>query len=85
MSDSKRLVHETLCLCCDCRGTSDGIVKKLEVVTLSANVPVQRFAQHNHLPVHTWPPMNVDGQFDVGVVVSFGCLLPERLIDKFPL
>lgn len=78
-------MHELFCLFCVCRNANDGIVEKLEVVTLSTNVPVQRFAQHNHLPVHSWPPNNVDGQFDVGVVVSFGCLLPERLINKFPL
>lgn len=56
----------------------------LEVVTLSGDIPVKRFAQQNQLPLHGWPPDNVDGQFDVGVVVSFGCLLPERLISKFP-
>lgn len=59
-------------------------METLEVVTLSGDVPVKRFAQQNHLPVHRWPPDNVDGQFDVGVVVSFGCLLHERLINKFP-
>lgn len=59
-------------------------MESLEVVTLSGEVPVKRFAQQNHLPVHSWPPDNVDGRFDVGVVVSFGCLLPERLINKFP-
>ncbi|KAF3833334.1 hypothetical protein F7725_026999 [Dissostichus mawsoni] len=42
------------------------------------------FALQNQLPVHSWPPHSVDGQFDVGVVVSFGCLLPEKLINKFP-
>ncbi|XP_044045069.1 methionyl-tRNA formyltransferase, mitochondrial isoform X2 [Siniperca chuatsi] len=66
------------------RSSSKGIVESLEVVTLSGEVPVKRFAQQNHLPVHSWPPDNVDGQFDVGVVVSFGCLLHERLINKFP-
>lgn len=85
---NKNTSHKNLhgiCCVCVCRNANDGIVEKLEVVTLSPTVPVQRFAQHHHLPVHTWPPLNVDGQFDVGVVVSFGCLLPERLIKKFPL
>lgn len=66
------------------RSSSDGIIESLEVVTLSNDVPVKRFAQQKHLPVHSWPPQNVDGRFDVGVVVSFGCLLQERLIKKFP-
>uniref|UniRef100_I3KBC1 Methionyl-tRNA formyltransferase, mitochondrial n=1 Tax=Oreochromis niloticus TaxID=8128 RepID=I3KBC1_ORENI len=64
--------------------TSEGIVETLEVVTLAGDVPVKRFAQENHLPLHSWPPDDVNGRFDVGVVVSFGCLLPERLIRKFP-
>ena len=59
-------------------------MESLEVVTLSGDAPVKRFAQRNHLPLHSWPPGNVDGRFDVGVVVSFGRLLPERLINMFP-
>ncbi|XP_035508482.1 methionyl-tRNA formyltransferase, mitochondrial [Morone saxatilis] len=66
------------------RSSSGGVVESLEVVTLSGDVPVKRFAQQNRLPLHSWPPDKVDGQFDVGVVVSFGCLLPEKLINKFP-
>lgn len=59
-------------------------MESLEVVTVSGNVPVKKFAQQNQLPLHTWPPDNVDGRFDVGVVVSFGCLLHKTLINKFP-
>ncbi|XP_056268084.1 methionyl-tRNA formyltransferase, mitochondrial isoform X2 [Pseudoliparis swirei] len=66
------------------RSSNGGILESLEVVTLSKDVPVKRFAQEHRLPVHSWPPDNVDGRFDVGVVVSFGRLLPERLINSFP-
>ncbi|KAM3850286.1 methionyl-tRNA formyltransferase, mitochondrial [Diretmus argenteus] len=66
------------------RSASERVVESLEVVTLSSDVPVKRFATQNQLPVHTWPPGDLDGKFDVGVVVSFGCLLQERLINKFP-
>ncbi|GAA6222942.1 methionyl-tRNA formyltransferase, mitochondrial [Lates japonicus] len=82
---SDQFAVESLKLLTSSRNSSEEVVKSLEVVTLSGDVPVKRFAQQNHLPVHSWPPDNVDGQFDVGVVVSFGCLLPERLINKFPL
>ncbi|XP_068457665.1 methionyl-tRNA formyltransferase, mitochondrial [Clinocottus analis] len=64
--------------------SAGGPVQTLEVVTLSGDVPVKRFALQNRLPVHSWPPRGLDGRFDVGVVVSFGCLLHERLINKFP-
>uniref|UniRef100_UPI0037E851BE methionyl-tRNA formyltransferase, mitochondrial n=1 Tax=Semicossyphus pulcher TaxID=241346 RepID=UPI0037E851BE len=81
---SDQFAVESLKLLTSSRSSSEGIVESLEVVTLSSDVPVKRFAQQNHLPIHSWPPHNVDGLFDVGVVVSFGCLLPERLINKFP-
>uniref|UniRef100_A0A3Q3XD09 Methionyl-tRNA formyltransferase, mitochondrial n=1 Tax=Mola mola TaxID=94237 RepID=A0A3Q3XD09_MOLML len=81
---SDEFAVESLKLLSSSRSSSKGIVETLEVVTLSSDVPVKRFAQQNHLPVQSWPPENVDGQFDVGVVVSFGRLLHERLINKFP-
>ncbi|XP_070688510.1 methionyl-tRNA formyltransferase, mitochondrial [Pempheris klunzingeri] len=75
---------ESLKLLTSSRSSGKGLVESLEVVTLPGDIPVKRFAQQNHLLVHSWPHENVDGQFDIGVVVSFGCLLPERLIKKFP-
>ncbi|XP_015248266.1 PREDICTED: methionyl-tRNA formyltransferase, mitochondrial [Cyprinodon variegatus] len=75
---------ESLRLLTLCRNSSDGVVEKLEVVTLPGDLPVKRFAQENQLPLHSWPPHDVEGQFDVGVVVSFGRLLHGELIDKFP-
>ncbi|XP_029284648.1 methionyl-tRNA formyltransferase, mitochondrial isoform X2 [Cottoperca gobio] len=79
---SDHFAVESLKLLTSNRSSSGGIVESLEVVTLSDDVPVKRFAQQNHLPVHRWPPNIVDGQFDVGVVVSFGRLLHERLINS---
>ncbi|XP_071763618.2 methionyl-tRNA formyltransferase, mitochondrial [Centroberyx gerrardi] len=75
---------ESLKLLASSRNSTERIVESLEVVTLSSDVPVKRFAHQNQLPVHTWPTADLDGRFDVGVVVSFGCLLQERLINKFP-
>lgn len=60
------------------------IVDTLEVVTLSDSAPVWRYAQNHQLKVHDWPNVNVHGRFDVGVVVSFGCLLKEKLINQLP-
>lgn len=60
------------------------MVDTLEVVTLSSNVPVRKFAEQHELRVHEWPEVQSSGRFDVGVVVSFGCLLQESLINTFP-
>ncbi|XP_066511123.1 methionyl-tRNA formyltransferase, mitochondrial-like [Hoplias malabaricus] len=65
--------------------SGDGaVVDLLEVVTLSSSVPIHRYAQQHKLRVHSWPDVDFSSQFDVGVVVSFGCLLQERVINKLP-
>ncbi|XP_062272523.1 methionyl-tRNA formyltransferase, mitochondrial [Scomber scombrus] len=81
---SDQFAVESLKLLTSDRNSCGGIVESLEVVSLSADIPVRRFAQQNQLPLHSWPLGDQHGQFDVGVVVSFGCLLQERLINKFP-
>lgn len=45
---------------------------------------VQKFAIENNLVVHSWPysvPLN--NSFHVGIVVSFGHLIPEDIINSF--
>ncbi|XP_077451307.1 methionyl-tRNA formyltransferase, mitochondrial, partial [Stigmatopora argus] len=66
------------------RSGAGGVVSSLEVVTLRDDVPVADFARRHRLPVRPWPPSDVGGRFDVGVVVSFGCLLGRPLIREFP-
>ncbi|XP_062845797.1 methionyl-tRNA formyltransferase, mitochondrial [Trichomycterus rosablanca] len=63
---------------------TESVVDLLEVVTLSRSVPVRKFAEQHELRVHEWPNVDLSRQFDVGVVVSFGCLLQENLINKLP-
>uniref|UniRef100_A0A673WMH3 Mitochondrial methionyl-tRNA formyltransferase n=1 Tax=Salmo trutta TaxID=8032 RepID=A0A673WMH3_SALTR len=75
---------ESLKLLSASRDSNDRVVESLEVVTLSNDVPVKKFADQNKLPVHVWPLGDLQGRFDVGVVVSFGCLLREGLINQFP-
>lgn len=47
---------------------------------------VRVYAEQNNLVVHAWPPdPDALRGFDVGVVASFGRLIPKRVIDSFPL
>lgn len=46
-------------------------------------LPVKQFAVQSQLPVYEWPDVG-SGEYDVGVVASFGRLLSEALILKFP-
>jgi methionyl-tRNA formyltransferase len=65
-----------------------GCVSEVEVVCAQMRtlVPaVTRYATAQNLPLHPWPPGDLQpGRFDVGVVASFGHLIPGRIIDSFP-
>ncbi|MBZ3870916.1 Methionyl-tRNA formyltransferase, mitochondrial [Sciurus carolinensis] len=63
------------------------LIEKLEVVTVPSpspkGFPVKQYAVQSQLPVYEWPDVG-SGEYDVGVVASFGRLLSEALILKFP-
>ncbi|XP_062947580.1 LOW QUALITY PROTEIN: methionyl-tRNA formyltransferase, mitochondrial [Cynocephalus volans] len=63
------------------------LIEKLEVVTVPSpspkGLPVKRYAVQSQLPVYEWPDVGSE-EYDVGVVASFGRLLSEALILKFP-
>lgn len=62
-------------------------IGKLEVVTsfkVQKN-PVHNFAIQQKLTAHDWPVTVSNNIFHVGVVVSFGRLIPESIINNFPL
>nr|XP_019604252.1 PREDICTED: methionyl-tRNA formyltransferase, mitochondrial isoform X1 [Rhinolophus sinicus] len=63
------------------------LIEKLEVVTVPSpspkGLPVKQYAVQCQLPVYEWPDVG-SGEYDVGVVASFGRLLSEALILKFP-
>lgn len=46
-------------------------------------LPVKQYAVQSQLPIYEWPDVG-SGEYDVGVVASFGRLLSEALILKFP-
>ncbi|CAH1176434.1 unnamed protein product [Phaedon cochleariae] len=63
------------------------ILNGIEIVTTckGKSNPVKKYAVQNELVIHSWPftvPKNV---YDVGLVVSFGHLIPESVIARFPL
>ncbi|KAK2496594.1 hypothetical protein MC885_000010 [Smutsia gigantea] len=65
----------------------EGLIEKLEVVTVPSpspkGLPVKQYAVQSQLPVYEWPDVGAE-DYDVGVVASFGRLLSEALILKFP-
>ncbi|XP_078097229.1 methionyl-tRNA formyltransferase, mitochondrial isoform X3 [Mustelus asterias] len=67
--------------------TGKKLIEQLEVVTLpatkSGELPVRKYARMNQIPVHDWPRLGPD-HFDVGIIVSFGSLLSDSVIQQFP-
>ncbi|OWF49625.1 methionyl-tRNA formyltransferase, mitochondrial-like [Mizuhopecten yessoensis] len=60
------------------------VVESLEVVCPAARTPVKRYSEEIGLTVHEWPVKVDREKFDVGVLVSFGKLIPGRIINAFP-
>ena len=66
-------------------------IKHLEVVTTaSTSNTVLHGAEKLQLRAHIWPELDAllsksSTQFDLGILASFGQLLPKRLIESFPL
>ncbi|XP_066448995.1 methionyl-tRNA formyltransferase, mitochondrial [Eleutherodactylus coqui] len=71
-----------------CSKAQEEVVGRLEVVSLPSllpkGLPVTNYASAEGIPLHAWPDLGPCDQFDVGVVASFGRLLSEDLILKFP-
>ncbi|KAF7403041.1 hypothetical protein HZH66_005308 [Vespula vulgaris] len=60
---------------------------RLEVVTTQQNKKqeVRDYAMQNGIAMRTWPvTFDTDG-FHIGIVVSFGHLIPKKIINSFPL
>ena len=62
-------------------------IRNLEVVTayLGKSNSVLDYAKNNDIQTHTWPLAIETKKFDLGVVVSFGHLIPTKIIESFPL
>ncbi|XP_041031032.1 methionyl-tRNA formyltransferase, mitochondrial [Carcharodon carcharias] len=68
--------------------TGKMLIEQLEVVTLPATkyseLPVRKYARMSQIPIHDWPHLAPCDHFDVGIIVSFGSLLSDSLIQQFP-
>ncbi|XP_012254108.2 methionyl-tRNA formyltransferase, mitochondrial [Athalia rosae] len=60
---------------------------RLEVVTSyhGKENHVTKFAKQHHIQLHHWPPKISLDNFHIGLVVSFGHLIPLDMISSFPL
>ena len=65
------------------------VISKLEVCCSEMKHLVQvvkLYSMEAGIRVHSWPPSDISSEdFDLGVVASFGHLIPKATIDTFPL
>eukprot|EP01125_Pyxidicula_operculata_P014691 TRINITY_DN4920_c0_g1_i1.p1 TRINITY_DN4920_c0_g1~~TRINITY_DN4920_c0_g1_i1.p1 ORF type:complete len:303 (-),score=30.81 TRINITY_DN4920_c0_g1_i1:489-1397(-) len=68
--------------------SSPSLISKLEAVThadTNKRGKVSSWCKENQIPVHYWNNgFEIPSEFDIGIVVSFGYLIPARLIESFP-
>ena len=64
-----------------------GSISRLDVCCFKAKslVPVvQSYCEKNEIKIHYWPPdVELCSQFDLGIVASFGKLIPSNIIQSF--
>lgn len=85
MRNSKCSAYITSCNKMFIFSKSTGLLSNIEVVTTIKEKPnpVQQFATEQCLPLHNWPVNIPKNQYHIGLVVSFGHLIPEQVINKF--
>ncbi|XP_041378640.1 methionyl-tRNA formyltransferase, mitochondrial-like [Gigantopelta aegis] len=64
--------------------STDSIVEALDVVSNPGKTAVRNYADTAGLPVFTWPVRSLANDYDIGVLASFGHLIPGQLISSFP-
>ncbi|XP_076038681.1 methionyl-tRNA formyltransferase, mitochondrial isoform X1 [Oratosquilla oratoria] len=67
---------------------SGNLIQRLDVVTVrlkKIKPAVSSYCEKQGLNLELWPVQVPHGKYDLGVVVSFGHLLPQAIIEAFPL
>nr|XP_045613033.1 methionyl-tRNA formyltransferase, mitochondrial-like isoform X1 [Procambarus clarkii] len=67
---------------------TSGLVGRLDVVSISMKkiIPsVRKYCRKEGIPLQDWPVTVPHGTYDVGIVASFGHLIPAAVIKAFPM
>ena len=63
---------------------TERVVDTLEVTVPCQKCAIERYSFKEGIKVHYWPLTIPKGKYDLGVIVSFGHLIPQHIIDAFP-
>ncbi|XP_076238450.1 methionyl-tRNA formyltransferase, mitochondrial isoform X2 [Calliopsis andreniformis] len=61
------------------------VLTRLEVVTTCRGKAVSKYATQKGININKWPLENSISNFHIGIVVSFGHMIPTTIINSFPL
>ncbi|CAH2105435.1 unnamed protein product [Euphydryas editha] len=68
---------------------SDKIIKKLDLVTANSSknkTIIEKYAQTENIKLLQWPNLDIrTNEYDIGIIVAFGHLIKEDVLNKFPL
>ncbi|XKL60523.1 hypothetical protein PGB90_007580 [Kerria lacca] len=61
-------------------------ISNVEVI-MDKKLDTRRFAEKEKLRLYKWPikAEDIRNKYDVGIIVSFGSLIPQDIIEEFPL
>lgn len=79
-----RISVETLKRLHDSMHSGHSVVESLEVVANKEKREVRRYSEEKGLKIYDWPIQAIPNKYDVGVLVSFGHLIPDDIIHMFP-
>ncbi|CAH1789810.1 unnamed protein product [Owenia fusiformis] len=66
------------------KDSTSSLVESIEVVTINKKCAVRDYAEQENLKIYPWPSPVMMEKYDVGVVASFGHLIPGKIIRMFP-
>nr|UYM80455.1 ferritin-like protein [Terebratalia transversa] len=60
------------------------LITDIGVVSVNFKTPVSHYAAESRLKQLPWPLSIENNQYDMGIIVSFGHLIPSKIINAFP-
>lgn len=68
---------------------SKKLIQRLDLVTANNarhKTEIEKYAESQNIKTIQWPLQNLmNAEYDIGLIVAFGHLIEDDVLDKFPL
>ncbi|XP_050343932.1 methionyl-tRNA formyltransferase, mitochondrial [Nymphalis io] len=68
---------------------SENLIKQLDLVTANSSKSktiIEKYAHTENIQLLQWPNLNIiNNEYDIGIIVAFGHLIKDDVLNKFPL